>query len=266
VIERLLDPMADVNYEYFLSYIKRIPEWRSLRVLDYGCGNGDLIRYLRNRGINCYGTDLPHVVAAYDELRTDLRQGGIVKPLLPSGRVPFLMKFDLVISNQVIEHVNDLETVLENMLRVLKPNGIMHHHFPCKETIRESHIGIPFAHWFPKGKTRFLYTFLLRCLGLGYHKAGHENFGSWTMYKLNWIDNNCAYRDFQEIFELITKKYNCRVISKEMDYIDFRCKPKPLLNNLLKIDSFKSLYEYLFRRLGFRVIDLVPQPSSLPRV
>lgn len=246
----------DVNYSYFLELIKRMRNSQSLRVLDYGCGNGDMVRYLRSNGVNCYGTDLFEALCSYTSIN-DLRLAGIVKPLASKGGVPFQMKFDLIISNQVFEHVHDLDTALSHIKRALTSDGIMHHHFPCQETIREGHIGIPFAHWFPKGQTRFIYTLLLRCLGWGYHK-GDKSPLAWTEYKLKWIDEHCVYRNYTEILNLLTTKYGFEVNEREMDYIAFRCKERSLLHRIVSIHQLVNLYRYIFTRLGFRVIDVVP--------
>jgi len=203
------------------------------------------------------------MIRFYDEFRCQLLQDQIIKPLLPTGKIPFLMKFDIVVSNQVIEHVDNLKTLFENIRRVLKPDGIMHHHFPCSETIREGHIGIPFAHWFPPGQIRYIYTYLIRSLGFGYHKAGQSNIESWTRYKLDWIDAHCRYREFQEV-KKVADWYGYHSVSMEMDYIKFRVKTRPILNWLTGISAFQPIYEFLFRRLGFRVIDLYALRASVP--
>ena len=50
----------NTNYQYFLSYIKRLPNYKKLRILDYGCGSGGIVKILRVNKINCYGIDIYH--------------------------------------------------------------------------------------------------------------------------------------------------------------------------------------------------------------
>ncbi len=72
--------------------------------------------------------------------------------------------FDFVVTNQVIEHAADLDGILSEVSRVMKgalepPHSKLLAIFPTKEVVREGHIGIPFAHWFPKSSSwRFNYA------------------------------------------------------------------------------------------------------------
>jgi SAM-dependent methyltransferase len=243
---------VDVNSEYMLHYCRQCPDWKTLRFLDYGCGNGHMVRFLRSQGIDAYGVDLPSSIAAYTESQASLVKDNFVKPLTTEGEIPFPFLFDVIISNQVLEHVDNLALVLASMKKALKPKGWMYHHFPCQETIREGHIGIPFAHWLPKGKLRFFYTYGLRLFGMGFHKNGHASRYAWTVYKLTWIDTLCHYRDFFEIVQ-VAESVGCHVFSQEMAYIRFRCRNKPLFRWMLKLAFFEPLYATLFRRLAFRV-------------
>ena len=49
---------VNINYQYFLFYIKNLPNSEGLKVLDFGCGNGEIVELLRNNGINSYGVDI----------------------------------------------------------------------------------------------------------------------------------------------------------------------------------------------------------------
>ena len=53
--------------------------------------------------------------------------------------------FDLVLSNQVIEHVEDLDAVLCEIHRVLKPGGAFLSLFPSKDVIRKTIVASPFS-------------------------------------------------------------------------------------------------------------------------
>lgn len=79
---------------------------RNQRILDYGCGNGDFVEYLRSQGYTS--------VRGYDPY-VDRYQS---KQVLEEG-------YDLVIAKDVFEHVEDGREVLSNWKGLLKPGGIL---------------------------------------------------------------------------------------------------------------------------------------------
>jgi 2-polyprenyl-3-methyl-5-hydroxy-6-metoxy-1,4-benzoquinol methylase len=162
------------NYSYVVSWIEG---WRRdgapLRVLDYGCGQGTLVKMLRERHIDCYGCDafVQVGVAPQDYVLDGGWFGSIIRDM-PDGVIPFADGvFDLVVNNQVMEHVENLELTLAELHRVVKPGGIVLSIFPHKTVWREGHCGVAFLHWFPKrSKSRRYYATACRALGFGYHK------------------------------------------------------------------------------------------------
>jgi 2-polyprenyl-3-methyl-5-hydroxy-6-metoxy-1,4-benzoquinol methylase len=92
------------------------------KVLDFGCGAGQIVKVLRDSGISAFGCEAFYDGGRYpvpDEL------SGVI--LAMQGNViPFpSCMFDLVINNQVMEHVQDIDAILSEIHRVLKPNGIV---------------------------------------------------------------------------------------------------------------------------------------------
>ena len=94
---------------------------RGLRVLDAGCGGGEYARALAARGAEVRGVEIeaaklakPRVAA---EVRARLVQGDL-------ERTPFRSAcFDLVLLNEVIEHVPDDTAALREAFRLLRPGG-----------------------------------------------------------------------------------------------------------------------------------------------
>ncbi|MEP0854538.1 class I SAM-dependent methyltransferase [Trichocoleus sp. DQ-U1] len=246
---------TDVNYLYFVHYIKQIPGYQSFKILDFGCGNGNIVQLMRSEGIDCYGADVFYSGASYKTLfENELFKNKIIREITENGEIPFEDSyFDIIISNQVFEHINDKESVLKQIERVVKPNGLMYHHFPSKEVIREGHIGIPMVHWMAKGKFRYLYTVLLRGIGLGYFKNG-VSISKWAKEKLDWIDKYCFYEKYADIYSLFAGEYI--IYHREIEYCRFRARNNSMLKFLLSIELFKEIYQYLFRRLGFMAIEL----------
>lgn len=105
----------------------------------------------------------------------------------------------MVLSNQVFEHVLDMEAVLTEIERVLKPGGIAINIFPDRSVWREGHCGIPFLHWFPKNfNARIYYAALLRGLGFGYFKK-EKTIMNWSRDFCAWLDRWTYYRSLTEI-------------------------------------------------------------------
>ncbi|MGA9276947.1 class I SAM-dependent methyltransferase [Ilumatobacter sp.] len=86
------------------------------------------------------GIDHPHhFVAVEDVDRADIRGA-----------------FDLIFSNNVIEHVDDVTRALTTLNEMLKTGGIMIHHCPNYRVPYEPHFGIPLLPWRPAATAKFL--------------------------------------------------------------------------------------------------------------
>ena len=114
------------------------------KVLDYGCGDGWLVRNYANKGVQAYGCDvvLPDTPASR-ELQAP---GRIALMVGEPPRVPFPDgMFDLVTSNMVFEHVRDYAAAFSELGRVLKPGGMMMHIFAPRYSLLEQHTFVPLA-------------------------------------------------------------------------------------------------------------------------
>lgn len=65
-------------------------------------------------------------------------------------------KFDLIISNNVLEHVKNVEKSLRNLLGYLSPSGVMVHSCPNYTFPFEPHFGIPLVPFSPRRTSVFL--------------------------------------------------------------------------------------------------------------
>ena len=186
------------NYEFCAQWAA---DQNPSRVLDYGCGAGEIVRKMRDRGLEAFGCDVFY--GGNIE-----RQSGLVSEdvspfvrRMDNGPIPFDdASFDAIVANQVFEHVPDLDLSLREIARVLKPGGAFLALFPDRTVWREGHCGIPFLHWFPKGtKARVYYAATLRALGAGYNKTDFPGVMNWAKSFCHWLDQWTYYRPPDEI-------------------------------------------------------------------
>jgi SAM-dependent methyltransferase len=104
-------------------------------VLDFGCGRGDAVDAWREAGHEASGCDIA------------LERSGESLCLIERPyRLPFGdATFDLVVSNMVLEHVQDHDAAFREIRRVLRPGGISLHLFPSRWTPIEPHLRVPLA-------------------------------------------------------------------------------------------------------------------------
>lgn len=217
------------SYEFCAQWVcDQIPE-KNASVLDYGCGAGQIVKELRNQDVNAFGCDVFYEGGDHSKsIAPNLFDEDIIKKM-DGGTIPFGdASFDFITNNQVMEHVENLDSVLAEIRRVLKPGGVVLSLFPEKGQWREGHCGIPFLHWFPKNnRTRVYYATVFRILGFGHHK-GTKSAISWSRDFCEWLDKWTYYRSYQEIHSTYSK-YFCDIQHIEDYWIKQR---KPLLDRL----------------------------------
>jgi len=142
---------------------------QSARILDYGCGRGMTVAKLREQGLEVYGADIdPQYIANGRPLlaERDSDPNDVLRVIDNHGSTGFPDGFfDIVISNQVLEHVEDLDIVAAELRRVMAPGAVALHVFPSKWRLIETHLFMPAVHWLPKSQWRK--TAISLCLAIG---------------------------------------------------------------------------------------------------
>jgi methionine biosynthesis protein MetW len=92
------------------------------KLLDVGCGNGNLGYFAKNNYSKIYGIDLSDIA-----LKTARKRGLIAKKInVNDEKIPFSNNFfDAVVCLDVIEHVFEPRTLVEEISRVIKKDGIL---------------------------------------------------------------------------------------------------------------------------------------------
>jgi 2-polyprenyl-6-hydroxyphenyl methylase/3-demethylubiquinone-9 3-methyltransferase len=119
---RLLNTMVPPRLAYFTPIVG---DWRGKSVLDLGCGGGFMAEPLARQGAHVIGVDpsAPAIAAAKRHaeegaLPIDYRVGTGEQLPVADGAV------DIVLCVDVLEHVRDLDAVIGEIRRVLKPGGL----------------------------------------------------------------------------------------------------------------------------------------------
>lgn len=195
-----------------------------IRILDVGCGNCELISYLeayvpmfnKDPGIEVYGFDVTDSKVQFSDYfdkafqmltsrhnhinwETRLR---IIKSI---DAWPFDDEFfDIVVSNQVVEHVHDHGHFFSQNWRVLKENGFSIHLFPVKNYILEGHLNLPYVHRIKQWRFLYRYIRFLSALQIG---------------KWKHLKNRCSLEDYAESYaDFLTHSCNYLSIGDLLSY------------------------------------------------
>ena len=172
-----------------------------LNCLDFGCGSGDKVKFLRDNGYNFVGCDIAFKEGEFTNI---LENEDIISRIsMNPYKLPYPENhFDFVLSDQVFEHVLDYGEALSELSRVMKKGSSSLHIFPSKWKFFEPHTGTPFG-----GAINF-YLWILFWALLGVNKRGHKRISRFEIAKLDYkyIKENTNFISGFEIKKLF-KKY-----------------------------------------------------------
>jgi len=192
-----------------------------LKALDYGCGSGNLTRYLIELGIYTVSADVSEGFLALIENR--FRQTGLSEGLLINGKdlsnVPD-GSFDLTATYSVLHHVPDYLRVVKEMCRVLKPGGVIY----LDHEVNESYFSRPKEYIEFLKKARPVINFR-RCLKLLLDVGGYIHIVRRLMnprYKPEgdihvWPDDHVEWDKIEQL--LVSEGFE---IVMEQDYLLYR--------------------------------------------
>lgn len=130
----------------------------AFRIIDWGCGRGQLVLWLREQGYDAVGADIdPRPFANGQALFTSRGHSpdDCLHALDTEGRAPFADgRFHFIVSWQTLEHVRDLDGVVREFHRLTRDGGEGFHVYPPHRRIVEAHLFMPIVHWLPKNGLR----------------------------------------------------------------------------------------------------------------
>ena len=131
-----------------------------IKILDWGCSRGAEVFWLKKEGYDItFGVDIDkEPINNGLLLACDLGyKKSTLRVLSPDGKTDFPDNyFDIIFSNQVLEHVKEIDKVANEMSRITKVGGLGFHLFPGFLYPNEGHLHMPLVHWLPKNLIRYL--------------------------------------------------------------------------------------------------------------
>lgn len=253
-----------------LSHDEKLSSQKCIRILDAGCGNGRLISYLTS-ALTYLQPGKDFIIHGFDVVDHGVQRDGFINQSIGmlkishphidwEGRIHALSAdepwsfdvedFDIIISNQVLEHVVDKEVFFGNIHDTLADGGYSVHLAPLKHCIQEGHIFIPFAHRFRSFAALCGYITLMSRLGFGKFwregKPGGVALNDWSERHADYIYFWTNYSTESETLDF------CR---KSRLRADFRFSMEFYTSKIRNIFKLKPKFVYNYRDRGF--LDLV---------
>ena len=119
---------------------------RKGKLLDIGASNGSLVKAANDRGFEAEGTELDDFICKFAEVANKVKMHcGELKDLKFPDRY-----FDVVTAHDVIEHLYSPREELEEIYRILKPNGLLVLDTPNMDVFSLAIDGLQWHHIKPK--------------------------------------------------------------------------------------------------------------------
>ena len=182
-----------------------------MNILDWGCGRGETVLWLRWQGYNAFGIDIdPEPINNGLPLFGNHGYPKNILSLIGKNNKTDIQndQFHFVFSNQVIEHVKDIGTFLYEIWRITKVGGIGLHIFPARRHLIEAHLKMPFIHWLPKNIIRklIIYIFVLLKIDPNWEELNGQPIKRKADHYYNYSINKTFYRSYNELRKLFKAK------------------------------------------------------------
>lgn len=133
------------------NVIMIVPYKEEGKILDVGCGSGQLIEWLKRHGWEVYGVEIsPKAISEANKRGLNVLCGELIDARFPKHF------FDTVVLNGVLEHVHDPTELLREINRILKQDALLITVAPNIESYESEVFG---KYWSPLDSPRHLYHF-----------------------------------------------------------------------------------------------------------
>ncbi len=117
--EQYLSPLTISSYNKLLDQFE--PYRKTGNLIDVGCGQGWFLDAAKKRGWNVYGTEYSEVAVQKCSARGINMHQGALNPADFAG-----IEFDIIVSFEVFEHINNPNEEFQNMYQLLRKGGLLY--------------------------------------------------------------------------------------------------------------------------------------------
>ena len=203
-----------------------------IRILDLGCGNGHLIAYLYEmltsrfpeHRFEVWGHDiddykangaglLDRTLAYLQGQQAEVPWHRFVRLISARDRWPYPDAFfHVILTNQVLEHVEDPDLVFAETSRVLRSGGFSANLFPFRTCVQEGHLLLPWAHRIQNFEFLTGYIRFMSRLGFGLYRRRHglETLDQFSENYADYLRLCTHYMPVGKAFSL-AKKHHLRI-------------------------------------------------------
>ena len=115
-------------YSHLTSILRNNAPVENYKILEVGCGYGYTTYGVKQLGFDVTGIDL-----STEAINIAKANFGDYYQVSQLQELPDSLKYDLIFANEVIEHLDNLDVFMENLLKHLKPGGVIHLTTPNKD-------------------------------------------------------------------------------------------------------------------------------------
>ncbi|NET60405.1 MAG: 3-demethylubiquinone-9 3-O-methyltransferase [Symploca sp. SIO2E6] len=121
-----LHDMNPIRGEFAIEVLKQHQISNSHQIIEIGCGGGIFCEYFAEKGYNIIGVDLSSGAIDVAREHALLNNLTVNYQIASVYELPFADEsFDVVMSSDFLEHIEDLETAIYEMSRILKHGGLL---------------------------------------------------------------------------------------------------------------------------------------------
>lgn len=194
-------------------FIERVGNVQGKKILDVGFGSGGVAIAFNQAGAEVFGVDVDPELKEVAERNLFQNNAKANLKIYNGTEFPFEDNyFDYVTSSSVLEHVSFPEKVLDEMLRVLKPNGRVLLTLPNRYYPKETHTLAYFVSYMPRFMAR-IYLKLLKRSPLEHDNLHfYSYFDVVRMLKKTNYKYELVYKDLKGVSGL--KKFIISILKK----------------------------------------------------